>query len=157
MELMNYQQAIEHLGVTDIETFNRDVKRHRCMVKRGGVVKIDVQKFETILEAEFAEATATMSTVKAKKRSVGSDLGIISARLSQDDKRRKAKLLKIAAAKEAMKAAKSAYERDKFQREVQKLENELKLQDERHTADEKRREEILNGSLDHSDNPEVVV
>jgi len=144
MKLMLFQQAVEHLGVTDTETFKREVKRHRCGYQRGGIMKVDVEKFEAAVDAEFANDIE--NAPKPKTRSTGSDLGIIMARLSQDKKRREGKLKKIAAAQAATENAVNGYERSKFQREVRKLENELKLQDERHAADEKRRDAILSGS-----------
>ncbi|RPH93353.1 hypothetical protein EHM69_10525 [candidate division KSB1 bacterium] len=144
MNLVLYKEAVERLGVTNEEVFKRDTKRLGCFYQRSGIIKIDVDKFQSAMDAEFEMAAKDVSAPKARKRSAGSDLGIVMARLSQDEKRRKAKLQKIADVKEAMVATKTAYERGKLQRELKKLENELKLQDERHIADEQRRDEILN-------------
>jgi hypothetical protein len=145
MNLVLFNQAVELLGVTDIQTFKRDAKRLGCLFVRSGVTKVDVEKFQALNDAEIAKAAEAASKPKAKKRSTGSDLGIISARLARDEKNRQAKQKKIADTKYAITTAATAYERGKLQRDLQKLEDDLKAQDKRHAADEARRDAILSG------------
>ncbi|MDD5088571.1 MAG: hypothetical protein PHI18_07220 [bacterium] len=133
------------LGVTNVEAFKRDAKRFGCLFEKSGIVKIDVEKFQLALDAEFAKAAEAASRPVERKRGPSSDLGLVNARLAQHDTRRHAKLEKITAIKAAITSATTVYERGKLQRDLTKAEAELQRLDDGHQRDLKRRDEILNG------------
>jgi hypothetical protein len=146
MKLILFNEAIELLGVTDSNTFKRDAKRFGCLFQRSGIIKIDVEKFQSAMDAEFAKAAEAVSKRAERKRGPGSDLGLVNARIAQYEGRRKAKLEKIAGLKEAINSAKTAHERGNLQRDLTKAEAELQRLDDGYQRDLKRREEILNAN-----------
>jgi hypothetical protein len=145
MNLVLLQQAMEQFGATDAVAFRADAKKRGCLFERAGIAKVDVEKLQSVLDAEFERMAEAASTAKEKTRRAGSDLGLVTARLAQYEGRKARKLAKIAEVRKAVANAATVYERQKLDRQLEKLEAEAQRLDAGKAADEKRRDEILNG------------
>lgn len=145
VQFVSLQAAMEQMGVSDQPQFIRTAKRHACYLKKSGIVRINLTELQRRVDEEFAMAQAQLAKGKAIKRNVGSDFGLVSARISQFEKRNKAKLEKISVLKEALAKATNNHERGKLQRDLTKAEGELKKLKDGYERDIKRRDEILNG------------
>ena len=140
--------AMQKLEATDEDDFIKTAKKHKCYYTRGGIVKIDLPNLELAVDAEFAQAQASAAKRKTREHTPGRDLGLIEARLTLYPARIEAKKDKIKSAEAAVKAADSPYLKRKLAKELKTLCDQLAKMDEGYQRDLKRRDEILNGSVD---------
>lgn len=136
--------AMQHFQATIESEFVKSAKKHKCYYMKGGIVKIDVQKLEIAINAEFARAQANSANRKTREPSPGRDLGLIEARLTRYPARIEVKKDKIKSNHAAVRAADSPYLKRKLMKDLKKLENELAKMEESYQRDLKRRDEILN-------------
>ncbi|MBU1985086.1 hypothetical protein KJ815_11840, partial [bacterium] len=139
------QQAMEQFGATDAVAFKAEAKKRGCLFERAGIAMVDVEKFRSVIDAEFERMAESASTAKSRTRRASSDLGLLMARLAQYEGRKARKLARIANIREAISNAATAYERQKLTSQMARLEAEAQRLDAGEAADEKRRDEILNG------------
>ncbi|MBU0508257.1 hypothetical protein KKH27_05410 [bacterium] len=150
MNLVLIQQAMEQFGATDAVAFKAEAKKRGCLFERAGIAKVDVEKFQSVIDAEFERMAEAASTGKSRPRRASSDLGLLMARLAQYEGRKARKLARIAEIREAIANADTPYERQKLTSQMERLEAEAQRLDAGKAADEKRRDDILN-----SDNGEA--
>jgi predicted nucleic acid-binding Zn-ribbon protein len=145
MKLIFLNEAMELCGATDPKAFKANVKKHHCLYERAGIAKVDVEKFQSVLDAEFSAMADAAKNRKAIKDTAGKQLGLVRARLAQYEKRMAKKQTKIAAAEKAVADAKDRYSRTKAEAEVAKLRREYDNLVAGKARDEQLLDELLNG------------
>lgn len=149
------QEAMAQLGATDQSQFISTAKRHKCYLKKGGIVRINITVLEERLNADFVAALEKMERRSESMDSDGRKIGLIRARLKRAPGLIKAKSKAIAIARDEVENAPNAYEKHRAQKKLVKLENGLKRLKENQARDEAELERILNGP-DTSESEPVV-
>lgn len=141
--------AMAHFEALDQAKFLATVKRHRCYVKKGGIVRVNITELQTRLDEDFAKAQEKALNRKVGKGGIGTKVGLISARLSQVKKRLAAKQAKIELAQKAVADADDRLSKHRAAGTVSKLLAERQMILDGQARDLKLLDELMN-SLDKS-------
>lgn len=151
IQFVTLQVAMTELGVTDQSDFIRTAKRHGCLLKRGGITRVNLRELMLRVDEDFLKAQEQATKRREVKNTAGKQIGLVRARLAQYAKRIAKKQAKIAAAEKAVADAKDRYSRTKAEAEVAKLRSELDNLKAGQQRDEKLLDELLNGTEPESD------
>ena len=147
MDLTTLDAAMAKLGATDPVAFKSEAKKRGCLYERAGIVKIDLERFEAALDSEFETLAQSAAKPKMSKRSSGSELGLILARLALNPQRIEAKQRKIKVAEAKLATASTPYEQHKIKRELERLNDELQRLLDGQKRDISQRDAILNSNV----------
>lgn len=148
MAFVPLQTAMEALGATDETAFVKMARRHACLLKCGGIVRINLPELQRCVNEDFSKAQEQAAKRKTVKRDRGADLGLIEARLTLYPGRIEAKRSKIRSAEAAVKAADSPYLRRKLDKELTTFRDQLAKLEEGNQRDLRDRDEILNSGAE---------
>ena len=149
LQFVTLSFAMAHFEALDQAEFVATVKRHRCYIKKGGIVRVNLSELQTRLDEDFAKAQEKALNRKVGQGGIGTKIGLINARLSQVKKRLAAKQLKIELAQKAVAEASERYEKHKTAGNVAKLIAERQMILDGQERDLKLLDELMN-SLDVS-------
>ena len=145
IQFVTLQVAMTELGATDQSDFVRTAQRHGCLLKRGGITRINLTELKRLIDADFVKAQEQASKRREAPNTAGKQIGLVRARLAQYGKRIAKKEAKIAATEKSIAAAKDRYSRTKAEAEVVQLRSELANLKAGQQRDEKLLDELLNG------------
>ena len=145
-QFVTLQVAMTELGVTDQTDFVRTAQRHGCLLKRGGITRINLPELKRLIDQDFVTAQEQIANRREAPNTAGKQIGLVRARLAQYPKRLTQKAAKLAAVEKSVKDAKDRYSRTKAEVEVAKLKSELDNLKAGQQRDEKLLDELLNGT-----------
>jgi hypothetical protein len=145
IQFVTLQLAMAELDVSDQSDFVRTAQRHGCLLKRGGITRINLSELKRLIDEDFLEAQERVAKRREAPTTAGKQIGLVRARLAQYDTRVTKKQVKIAAAAKVVANAKNRYERMKAEADVAKLRSELDNLKAGQERDEQLLEELLNG------------
>lgn len=147
---MTVREAAEYLDVEDLGALKRLARKLGCLAKDGLVAFIDMDAFKAAFIKRSFERREQVHNPKPK--SLGSELGIRSARLARAPELIRRKKEAIEKAKQSRTAAQTNYEKQRASAMLAELEEGLKRLEAVQAEDEKRRQEILNGPVPSNNN-----
>jgi hypothetical protein len=145
IQFVTLQVAMTELGATDQSDFVRTAQRHGCLLKRGGITRVNLVDLKRLIDEDFVKAQEQVSKRREAPNTAGKQIGLVRARLAQYEQRLTKKQVKIAAAEKAVATAKDRYSRTKTEAEVAKLRSELENLKAAQLRDEKLLDQLLNG------------
>lgn len=148
IKFVTLQVAMEELGVTDQSEFIRTAQRHGCLLKRGGITRINLSELQQLIDQDFATAQERIAARSEAPNTVGKQIGLVRARLAQYEKRIKTKRAKITVAEKTLANAQDRYSRTKADAAIVKLNLELENLFSGQTRDEVLLDELLNGEVE---------
>jgi hypothetical protein len=137
--------AMTELGVVDQGEFVRTAQRHGCLLKRGGITRVNLPELKRLIDEDFVKAQVQITNRRESPNTAGKQIGLLRARLVQYPSRIAKKQAKITVAEKAITAAKDRYTRNNAEVKLADARGELDNLKAGQQRDERLLKELLDG------------